>query len=272
MENLSLKSLTAPGNLPACGFEKIYAVVCGIESEAQAASEAVLRATKGLPVEVSCISTLDPIDPIHSFRRIVDHCLAFQTRLLIAMPDIIYGNGSISNVFNYARHKPVTVAAAHVRVNERLFAERYPGWFEFGDNRTLVRAAFECGAVAPCDTHNPNVTRRGGISWTRLDDNTRLLIHHLPAPWLCWFTPSDVEFWKNSITIGDVDHVWPSSLLAEQRFRVIGSTDVFFGVEMESSERGGELQPESGSEHKEEYFEDRPSHRACGCFLIKVQT
>ena len=98
------------------------------------------------------------------------------------------------------------------------------------------------------------------------------MLHYLPTPYLCWFTESDESFWFNeSHTFGNWDHVWPGLLLREHRWRVIGSSDVFFLVEFESPERSRSLAPQSGSAGNELYQHRRPHNEANGSFLIEVR-
>ena len=156
----TLPSLMANRNLPACNFERVFVEVCGLSSETDQACEVVSKGLHGMPVEIETLSSPEVQDPIHGLRATILACRRRGTRLLIAMPDTVYGNGSIANMVNYARGKPVTIGSAHLRVNEEKF------WSHFNenvweDNRTLVKAAFDCGAADVCETAKDKDRDRG---------------------------------------------------------------------------------------------------------------
>lgn len=271
LQDFALPSLMLPKNLPALGLEKIYVECVGVKHEFSHTCRVLHGGLKGLPIEVTQHAGDHAQDPIHGLRQALKLCLERGTRLLLAMPDTIYSNGSISNIFNYARGKTVCVSAAHVRVNEDLFMAKFPRWKEWPNSRQMVEAAFSVGAVDVCETINPNVTDVGGIAWTKVNETTRLMLHYLPTAYLVWVTPEDVVWWNHRNTWGDWDHIWPESLLRNRRLRVIGSSDVFFAVEFESAERSGALKP-SGGAGNELYVHRRPHNDACGSFLIAINS
>jgi hypothetical protein len=266
----TLPSLMAPENLPALKLRKIYAVICGLCHEAELAAAIVEASLAPLPVEVTTVCSGDVRDPRHGLIETIQLCLQRGSRMLLTMPDTVYGGGSVTNLMRAAAGTPLTIAAAHVRVNEDV-------WFrEFGprlwhDNRSLVQAAWSIGACGPCDTTRENVCWAGGIGWASVNPDTRLLIHYLPTPYLCWWTDFDLGWWHQQPTFGCIDHVWPQHLIAQHRFAVAGSSDLFFAVELESAFRSGSLAPAPGSANQEIYHHRRPNNDVCGCFLLEIK-
>lgn len=272
LKNFALPSLMLSRNLPALGLEKIYVECIGVHHEFDHTCQVVTEGLSGLPIEVSQHGSVRAEDPIHGLRSIMNKCRQRKTRMLLAMPDTIYGNGSVSNIFNYAKGKEITVSAAHFRVNEDKFQSECALWRHWPANRDFVRNALNIGAVDVCDTNADNVTQIGGIAWTKINDDTRLLLHYLPTAYLVWFTASDIAWWSNRMTWGEWDHSWPTILLHERRMRVVGSTDVFFAIELEDAARSGQLRPAPGSLGNESYYKHNPHNEACGSFLVEVRS
>jgi hypothetical protein len=270
VENFALRSLMWPDNLPACGYAKLQVVVAGVNSEWPKTNAAVSRALAGQDVSIISHCTDRPRDPLYSLRETMAYAWGRKLRVFICMPDIIHGNGSLSNMRNYARGKAKTIAAAHARVVESTFFSKYPDWTNWRSNRDLTRAAFSSGAFAWANSIHDNASLVGGVSWTQINSTTRLLVHHLPAPWLCFFTDGDCWWWDTRKTMGDFDHVWPGFIAQENRFRVIGSSDVAFAIELESQARFDELKPIPNTANIESYNHQRPNNEMCNGFLIAI--
>jgi hypothetical protein len=269
MEHFALRSFMWPDNLPACRYERLHVFICGLEREWTAAAEAVERATDGLLVSLYPAFDPAPRDPIYGLRAAMRFCIERSIRCWVCMPDIIHGNGSLSHMLKATDGKPVTVAAAHARVTEERFFADYPYWDRWTNNRDLVQAAFALDGLHWADSSRDNSSSLGGVSWTKINPTTRLLVHHLPAPWLCYFTESDLRWWDDFM-IGHFDHVWPSVLIPQNRFRVIGCSDVAFAIELQSAWRSQELKPVPGTIHQEGYQHKRPNHDVCNALAIAI--
>ncbi len=271
LEQYTLPSLMLDGNLPALGLDKIYVDVMGVHHEWEHTQRLFREQCPGLPIEMRQIGMIRADrDIADGLRQSMYACRERQTRMLLCPPDTIFGPRSISNIFNYAKGKNVVVAAAHVRNNEDAFKENYPHWKLWPANRDFVRNSFAIGALNICDTNEDNCTHIGGVAWTRVNPDTRLMLHYLPTPYLCWFEPSDLDWWTHNLKFGLWDHVWPEKLIAERRLRVIGSTDTFFAIELEAASRSVALQPSPGTKGNELYNQRRCHMDACGSFLIEV--
>ncbi len=272
LEQFSLPSLMLPGNLPALGLEKIFVDVMGVHHEWEHTQRVFAEQCDGLPLELRQMGMVKADrDPMVCMLDCMHACRQRGTRMLLCMPDTIFGPGSISNIFNYAKGKNVVVSAAHVRNNIDLFKERFQFWKLWPTNREFVRNSFSIGALNICDTNQDNCTDQGGIAWTRVNEDTRLMLHFLPTAYLCWFTDSDIDYWTRNPNFGMWDHRWPTLVYAERRLRVIGSTDVFFAIELESAVRSNSMQPTPNTRGSESNFgAGHPHMMACSSFLIEI--
>ncbi len=265
----ALPSLMAPGNLPSCGLDKIFVDVLAPTAEYGTTVEVLEKQLNGLPVEFRHINEHNS-DLALGMRNAMHATRVRETRMLLAMPDTIYAPKSIGNIWRYAKGKTVVIGGLNVRNNEDLFKENFPHWRLWPNHSDYVRNSFAIGALNICDTHQDNCTQIGGVAWTKISDETRLCLHYLPSPYLAWFTAEDEEWWTRHPEFGNWDHVWPSELMAQRRWRVIGSTDVFYAIELESSKRSGELKPALNTKGNELYSHRRPHNDANGSLLIEI--
>ncbi len=269
LRDYSLPSMMFPGNLPSCGLQKIFVDVLAPENEYSATVEILNKEMSGLPVEYRHINEHQS-DLALGMRNAMHAARSRETKMLLMMPDTIYAPKSIGNIWRYAKGKNVVVGGLYVRNNEDVFKQRFPLWKHWPHHKDYVSNSFSIGALNICDTDQDNCTQIGGIAWTKIDEETRLCLHYLPSPYLAWFTAEDEEWWTRHPEFGNWDHVWPSQLMAERRWRVVGSTDVFFAVELENSARSGAMKPLPNSKGNEFYDHRRPHNDANGSFLIEI--
>ncbi len=270
LRDYTLPSLMLKGNLPDCGLQKIYVECVGVQDEHEHTVRVIAEGFSGLPVEIAqhaCKSSPDIFNGLFPTMKL---CRERGTRMLVVMPDTIYGPESISNIFHYAKGKPVTVAAAHVRTNEELWKQKCALWKLWPNNRDFVRNALEIGAFNICDTNKDNVASVGGVAWTQVNRNTKLLLHYLPTAYLAWFTESDIAWWSGNPGWSNWDHRWPELLVKERRWRVVGSTNIFFAIELEEAARSGQLKPLPHSQGNELYNGRHLHHDTNGCLLIEM--
>ncbi len=83
----------------------------------------------------------------------------------------------------------------------------------------------------------------GGIAWEKCKgtDKTWTVMHALPTPYLMNFIPADKGFFQTSHdgsepVFGAIDHLFPMSLIKDQRQRWIGSSDVVCIAEVTKEE------------------------------------
>lgn len=267
--DFALPSMMFPGNLPSLDVQKIFVDVGAPGGEFQATAEIITAGLAGLSIPFE-LRHINNNDLALGFRDAMHAARTRESRLLLMMPDTIYAPKSVGNIWRYAKGKNVVVGGLYVRNNEDVFKKNFPLWKHWPSHSDYVRNSFDIGALNICDTDRDNCTHIGGVGWTKIAPDTRLCLHYLPSPYLMWITPEDEDWWNRHPEFGNIDHVWPSELMAQRRWRVIGSTDVFYAVELENAARSGALQPAPGSKGNEYYAHRRPHNDACGSFLIEI--
>lgn len=162
-------------------------------------------------------------------------CLAGNQSLLMAPPDTIFADGTISSIFAIGRPEYVCVLVPHARVLPSILLE--------------PDAAMSCGSLVEAAWRNLHRTwveadatleftntYAGGVSWRTVGEGLYAVQHRLPTVYLAKFSPSDLEWWEawqaKDNRVGAWDHFWPSKLVAEERQRVVGSSDGGFLVEV----------------------------------------
>ena len=171
------------------------------------------------------------------FKLEIKRCLDTNSRLLLAPPDSLFGDGSLAALFNHGAQDGVCVAVAHPRVLDTIF--EYPEEVGMDDsphgNAQLVSSAFRnlhktwSEAQLGFEKINSFV---GGVCWKQLKKGLYSVQHRLPTTYLISFQPNDLQFFEAQICFGAIDHLWPSKLIAEQRQRTVGSSDSVFICEI----------------------------------------
>lgn len=263
LDRFALPSVMQPGNLPACELGRATAFVCTTSADAEAARAIVEKHLGALPLGVEMV-----IDQKSGVGRVVAGCLARDVQLLTVMPDAIVGDGSIGNLVRFAANRPITVAAAHLRVNRAAFMAHYPNGFTGASNAELVDLALMCAhqSTLAAWSDKDNGTEMGGVSLTRLDARTVAAIHHLPSPWLVSFKPGDLSQFSGN-DMGGWDHAWPAKLVEEERLRVLASSDIFFAVELtEPNSNTTVVVP--GSANQDRFAAFKLHNRTCGAMVV----
>lgn len=172
------------------------------------------------------------------FKGEISRCLETNSRLLIAPPDSIFGDGTIGALLRMGSQEGVCVAVPHPRTLPSIF--EYPSRFceslkETLGNADLVTETFRhlhrtwSEAEVGFDKINSYV---GGVCWKKLSEGLYSVQHRLPTNYLLHFIPSDLQFFEKQICFGAIDHLWPTKLIQEERERVVGSSDVAFICEV----------------------------------------
>ena len=175
------------------------------------------------------------------FKAEISRCLETNSRLLISPPDSIFGDGTISSLFNMGSQEGVCVAVPHPRALPTIFD--YPSRLCESLKDTLTNAELVTEvwnhlhktwseAEVGYDKINSYV---GGVCWRKISKGLYSVQHRLPTNYLMHFIPSDLQFFEQQICFGAIDHLWPSKLIKEERERVIGSSDVAFICEITES-------------------------------------
>lgn len=172
------------------------------------------------------------------FKEEIKRCLETNSRLLLAPPDSIFGDGTLEALFRAGNQEHTCVAVPHPRVLPTIFeypSELCPTLGGPIENAQLVSEAWRnlhktwSEAEVGHDKINSYV---GGVCWRKIGSGLYSVQHRLPTNYLIHFHGSDLSFFESQVVFGAIDHIWPSKLIKEERERVIGSSDVAFIVEV----------------------------------------
>ena len=211
----------------------------------------------GLEIEFNTIPDIPDI--AYKLQRCLileaERCAAEGEALLTAQPDLVFGDGSIFAMLRLAEEAPGTcVAVPHPRVLDQEFV------LDMGadplDNAQLVRLAMKHlhSSWAHSNLGGSKVNCwQSGSAWRALGDGLIGVSMRIPTIFLARPLPADVEFLKRGPSTGAWDHAWPEKLVAEQRQRVIGSSDAAFVVELTRRGANGCEVRERPSENPDAY-------------------
>jgi hypothetical protein len=165
--------------------------------------------------------------------------------MILAEPDSVFGNMSISNAVKATKGKNVCFAAANPRVRKTSVFEsgvfsRLKEQGETIENDELVDIAFKHGHRALLEAFDDEDENRtlGGISVRRMNRYSYSVIHNLPSVRLANFVDDDLKFFNGlGRGLSDWDGRWMRLLLRQNRLKVVGSSDLFFSVELTDDER-----------------------------------
>ncbi len=163
----------------------------------------------------------------------VEECLKNGSRLLMAPPDTIFGNGTIENLKMSGREKHTCVVVPHPRV--------IPSFLNTSDiyyrdsNAHLVDAAWNFLHRSWTDAeegHHMQNSFVGGVVWKEIEEGLYEVRHRLPTIYLADFTKEDLEVFKSMPSFGSYDHEFPSRLVHQGRQRFVASSDACFIIEI----------------------------------------
>lgn len=175
------------------------------------------------------------IDPVQSATIWqIEECLSTGSKLLLVPPDTIYGDGSVPNLLKKAKDKGSVLVVPHPRVLPS-FVNDFRSGRELS-NPELVSLAFKhlhrawTEAEKGCPNQSSYV---GGVEWERQAEDHYKVIHRLPSPYLINFEPEDLNYFKNAISFGHFDHMWPGDILVPKGRQVyIDDSDIAFICEV----------------------------------------
>ena len=154
----------------------------------------------------------------------------------LATPDVMIGNGSLSNLLAYKTDKPLCLAAAHVRVAQESFKIEDRVY----SNAELVTLSMLNLSQSWRDTFveaDANCSYCANVTTRKITDNLWAVTHRIPTIYLARAIPSDIEFFEKKKIYGEWDWGWGEVLTQQNRYRVIGSSDMFFGAEITPKDR-----------------------------------
>lgn len=228
--NTSLRSLTWPKNFEALkGHEATWNIFLDDEDHDH------LRAKlpKDLNINLKSTSLLrEYIDQAQSaFMWQAKECLELKQRLIMAPPDLLFGDGTVPNMLKIGKDEGSVVVIPHVRVLPEAIKEITRPY----SNAKLVTLAWKHLHRSWIDAEankKGNTSFHGGVEWTRLDEKLISVTHRFPAPYLMDLTKEDVNYFDSQRTFNSLDHTWPGDILIPKgRQRFVGSSDACFLIE-----------------------------------------
>lgn len=235
-----LKSLSFPNNRSALYEHKAIWNICTDDKYVEYLRREIDIRIPELVVNFKTTDTLrNYIDPIQSaVIWQIEECLKTNSKLLIAPPDTIFGNGTVSNLLKIGREKNTCVVVPHPRVLPSILEHAFNPYIS---NPELVRLAWQHLHQAWSDAeigHPRQNSYVGGVVWQRLADNLYSVVHRLPTIYLAEFTEEDLSYFKSQVSFGAFDHVWPGDVLVKrERQRYVASSDSCFIVEITEKDK-----------------------------------
>jgi hypothetical protein len=186
--------------------------------------------------------------------HILDECINNNALMLIAQPDIIFSNGTVSNLVELSDGKGVSVSVAHPRVSIDSLKKNNIDISNLSkDGLNMVKVALKCAheSLLQTDETNDLNSTTSGIA-TRQILSGLAVIHNLPAVYLCSPIKDDLSFFKRRPSFNIIDKTWPHLLFRQSRLKVVGSSDIAFVIELTSD---AEKKPivESGMKYNDHY-------------------
>lgn len=187
-------------------------------------------------------------------------CINNNALFLMACPDHFFGNNSIMNLVKLNMNRNLCIAGVHLRVDETKFLDFLEHNKNEISNPELVSLSMELGHSTLYDafiTKEMNSSYISGISIQEMNNNLYSVTHRLPAIWLANFIKKDLKLLSKNFS--NYDHKWPSDLMSEKRFKLVGSSDLFYAVELtKSNSHLCKLEPHPGND---DYQSDTVPHK-----------
>ena len=300
-ETVLAPSLLQPNNVPwllQSGYDVQFTVFT-VEREAARLRDTVERAfspLKGLRgqfiVTVGVIhgteetaASLKRAAFVTEFRAAV----AEEVPVVLTSADVFFADAAIRNIVTYCRKPNIVAAGVHLRVQRDPFLELLRRYRETFGNRPVSNARLVdmcmqtlIGALEASHVdRDVNASATTAVSIRNIRPDLLAVVHHMPTPVMVWPNQSDLEFLFDRIggregadNIWLIDNLWPEKLIAEGRWRLLASSDLFFMVELTSSaeERRSHMHPPAGGMlYNEQYGRDRPNFRMHEQILVTLR-
>lgn len=169
--------------------------------------------------------------------KTISLCIEHNAMFVPAAPDSFFGNYSIRNIVKLNMDRNLCIAGVHLRVNENEFLSLLKKYPHEISNPELVNLTFKSAHQNLYDSfieNEENCSYIGGIAIQKIDNNTYAVTHRLPTVYLANFNKSDLKYFSKK-SFNCWDHEWPSLLMAESRYKLIGCSDLFYLAEATES-------------------------------------
>ncbi|HTX03614.1 MAG TPA: hypothetical protein VMD07_08020 [Candidatus Acidoferrales bacterium] len=276
-ETTCLASLMQPDNLPWLVQNGIGVTLTVYTIERDGAAvramlERTLEAaglTGMLDIDVATAPDAALVNSLEMKRTILvlefNRAVAEQAAMMLLAADCYFGNGSIRNIATYCRKPGVVAAAIHVRVKRAEFQSLMHQYREkFGSspisNAKLVDMGLRSQITAFSESNvdnDRNASAETAISLREVAPDLTAVIQHMPSPFMFWPQQSDIYFFQTGAygkNWDAFDHIWPTQLIMQRRWKILASSDLFFLVELTDEAEQGHLYPtEEGMRYNERF-------------------
>ena len=174
----------------------------------------------------------------------IEKCLAERAISIQAMPDNFFGNKTLSNAIKLIQGKGhMCLGTSYARLSREAILNSQ----EFVDlkeqkrnieNDDLVELLFKYGHhsfASSFDNVDENITH-AGMSLRHIEGNIYSMVSNLPTVMAADFQESDLKFFRSSGIINQWDRLWLRELIKKNRYKVSGSSDMTFFVDITSDQ------------------------------------
>jgi len=234
LDQVLLKSVFQSNNIPAILNEgiKVELRIFTVKSDYDKVKNIIINKIEKLQLKTINLSfnisvmELDDI-LIKSRNIVIVECKKEKSALIMAMSDFYFGNSSLLNLVKIGLESNSCIAGMHLRVNDDDFIKAISSLNQIS-NSELVDLSMKYKHQNTTASFHGAPT---GFKITQLNNYEFIVEHRLPNVWFANFTKKDYLYFKER-PFQAWDHQWPTSLIFESRYKVIGSTDIFYVAEL----------------------------------------
>ncbi len=236
-----MRSLFQKGNIPellALGY-KVRLTVHTLDSDIPIVNGIIEKHARSIPIEYRNLLELDLIQYPDTYlvkalalKDTIKKCIDESSTFIMAPSDTFFGDFSLSNIVRMNMGRNLCIAAVHLRVNDSEFLSRLREVKGEISNAQLVALTMQSAHQNLKDSfiEKVNCARNSGLSSQRISDCSFAVTARLPTVHLANFNRNDLAFFQNNGG-NSWDHIWPTRLMVDGRYKVIGASDVFFMAE-----------------------------------------
>lgn len=160
----------------------------------------------------------------------IQDCIDSNESMLMATPDFIYADGTVTAFKNIAFEPGSCAAIAHMRVLPGILKH-----LRLLPNEELMNIAYDFAHRSWAES--PVNLYQGGVDRIEIAPHLTAVRHYMPSPFFVNFLPEDLDHFQEihegrKPGFGLWDHVWPTHLLNKGRLRFIGSSDAAMMIEV----------------------------------------
>ena len=235
-DEICLRSLFQSGNIPwliAQDYDLEY-IIYTKEEDTDRVNEVVDKWNReGLEFTVNAPPDMDNNNALH---EIIDKGIENDCQVFFLNPDYFYGNESLRNLISYKFKNKMCLASLHVRVNADEFADKIKTIKGELSNAQLASISMKCLHKSWGESfisNDINNSHTSGSAIQQISNNLWAITFRIPTVFLAKFEDSD----RQALQRFDLwDHEWPTELVRQHRFKFVGSSDIFYAVELTKRE------------------------------------